>query len=182
MPPRPFVRRTRAIRLAALLAALRLLLLAAFRLRLPRLPRSLLLRARRLLSFLPAHGALRSRYIPVTIDEVDVVRVHLEATVGNLFGAALRNPGLFSLYLPDPSVLHVVHEVLLSRHSQLCDFLRHLGSPPSESFYPKISVIVSGAMILSRGNPRDFRRCKITIVVFRLTSFDGRARVGDGPP
>src|SRR5262245_3631266 len=134
-------------RLAALLTLLRLLL-AAFGLRLLHLPRRLLLRGAtgRLLTLLTANGALGTGYVSVAVDEVDVVRVHLESAVGNLFGAAFRNPGLLSLNFPNPSVLHVVHEVLLARHSQLCDFLRHLGSPPSESCYRKSAVIVSGAM------------------------------------
>src|SRR5262245_37446207 len=141
--------------LPALLAALCLLLAAlGFRLLLGCLPRGLPLRgACLLLTLLTADGSLGTRYVSVTVDEVDVVRVHVESAVGNLFGAAFRNPGLLSLNFPNPSVLHVVHEVLLARHSQLCDFLRHLGSPPSESCYRKSAVIVSGAMILSRGYP-----------------------------
>src|SRR5262249_246002 len=122
---------------ALLAASLGGLLLAAFGLRLLRLTRGPLRLSRPLFPLLPTDGAFGTGHIPVAIDEVDVVRVHLEATVGNLLGAAFRNPGLLALNFPNPSVLHVIHEVLFARHSQLCDFLRHLGSPPSESCYRK---------------------------------------------
>ena len=114
-----------------------------------------------LLALLPADGALGARDVAVAVDEVDVVRVHFEATVGDLLRAALGDAGLLSLHLPDCAVLHVVHEVLLALDTQLCDFLRHLGSPPSESLrknqLQKAMCIVSGGARLSSGIPVENR-------------------------
>src|SRR5581483_6640093 len=56
--------------------------------------------ARRLLAFLTADGAFRARDVSVSVDEVDVVGVHLEAAVSHLFGASLGNSRLLSLDLP----------------------------------------------------------------------------------
>src|SRR4029077_2079019 len=61
---------------------------------------------RRLLAFLATDGALCARNISVPVDEVDVVGVHLEATVSDLFGTSLGNSRLLSLDLPNRSVLH----------------------------------------------------------------------------
>src|ERR1022692_4635615 len=115
----------------------------------------LLRRADLLLALLASDGPFGARDVTISVDEVDVVRIHLEPTVGDFFLAFFGNARLLSLDLPHTSVLHVVHEVLLTLDTQLCDFLRHLGSPPSESLR-KLSSIVSVATILSRDIPDGF--------------------------
>src|SRR5689334_4622379 len=47
-----------------------------------------------LLAFLTANGALGTRNVTVAVDEVDVVRVHLDSAVSDLFGTSLGNSRL----------------------------------------------------------------------------------------
>src|SRR5882724_5104027 len=75
------------------------------------------------LPLLSADGAFGAGDVTVAIDEIDVVGVHLEPAVGDLFRPTLGDARLLPLDLPNRSVLHVIHELLFTSYAQLCDFL-----------------------------------------------------------
>src|SRR5262249_41496548 len=102
---------------------------------------------RRLLALLATNGSLGARHIAILVEEVDVVGVLVHAGVGDLLRLALCLPGLLARNLPDGAVLDVVHEILLTRYSELRHLFSHVdlrfGFPPRSSCRASVGKLLA---------------------------------------